>query len=182
MTTQPNPAHSSTTSSAGYPAVRYLRPNWFARRVMNPLVVLAARAGLSLWGTRLLRVRGRHSGEMRTVPVNVLTLDQQRYLVAARGETDWVRNLRAAGTAELQLGSRRETITAIELGLPPSAADAPLHRMVLRAYLRRWAFEVGAFFDGVTATSSDAELDRILSNHPIFTITSAEPTRDTDQP
>lgn len=118
--------------------------------------------GLSVWGSRVLAVRGRRSGEWRTVPVNLLTHEGARYLVAPRGHTQWVRNLRAAGgTGELRLGSRTEVFTADEL----ADADKP---DVLRAYLRRWKFEVGVFFDGVDATASDETLLAIAPGYPVF--------------
>lgn len=108
----------------------------------------------------MLGVRGRRSGEVRTTPVNPLRHDGARYLVAARGETQWVRNLRVAGEAELTVGRRTERVAATELTEP--AAVVP----VLREYLRRWAWEVGAFFDGVDASSSDAELAAVAHRHP----------------
>src|SRR5512146_2082587 len=113
---------------------------------MNPALRGLMRLGVSAWGSRVLEVRGRTTGEPRRVPVNPLELDGQRYLVAARGETHWVRNLRAAGEGRLLLGGRREQITAVEL---TDAEKEP----ILRAYLRRWKWEVGQFFDGVGADS-----------------------------
>src|SRR3954454_8407986 len=82
----------------------YARPGWFTRHVFNRIVALLTRAGVSVWGSRELRVRGRTSGEWRTTPVNLLTLQGSQYLVAPRGETQWVRNLRVAGTGELRVG------------------------------------------------------------------------------
>lgn len=71
-------------------------------RLLNHVVQALTRIGVSLWGSRVLSVRGRKSGEWRSTPVNVLTLDGERYLVSARGNTQWVRNLRAVGRALLQ--------------------------------------------------------------------------------
>ena len=85
--------HAATT------ATRYLAPDWFTRRVFNPLVARLTRWGISVKGSRVLEVRGRTSGEVRTTVVNLLTVDGVRYLVAPRGETQWVRNLRADGGA-----------------------------------------------------------------------------------
>jgi deazaflavin-dependent oxidoreductase (nitroreductase family) len=142
---------------------KYRKPGWFTKRVFNPLVAGAMRLGISVLGSRILRVRGRRSGEWRTVPVNVLTHDGARYLVAPRGNTEWCRNLRVAGGGELQLGRRTETFVATEL----PDADKP---ELLRAYLRRWKREVGIFFDGVDDASSDEELRRIAGDHPVFRI------------
>jgi deazaflavin-dependent oxidoreductase (nitroreductase family) len=145
-------------------APRYVEPGWFTRHVFNPAVALLTRAGVSVWGSRELRIRGRTSGEWRTTPVNLLTLDGQQYLVAARGHTQWVRNLRVAGTGELRVGKRTEAFTAAEVA---DDEKAP----ILRAYLKRWKAEVGVFFDGVSADSPDAELQRIAPDHPVFRIT-----------
>ncbi|HML00637.1 MAG TPA: nitroreductase family deazaflavin-dependent oxidoreductase [Acidimicrobiales bacterium] len=142
----------------------YRAPGWFTRRVFNGVVALFTRAGLSVWGSRLLQVRGRRTGEWRTTPVNLLLLDGERYLVAPRGETQWVRNLRAAGGGELVLGRRSEPFTATEI-----VDDAQKVR-VLRAYLRRWRAEVGVFFDGATADSDDAVLAGIAPRHPMFLV------------
>jgi deazaflavin-dependent oxidoreductase (nitroreductase family) len=141
---------------------RYVAPS-IATRIFNLLPMGLARLGISVWGSRTLAVRGRKSGEWRTVPVNLLEHDGVRYLVAPRGETQWVRNLRASGTGELRLGSRRETFQAREI---PDAAKVP----ILRAYLRKWAFEVNQFFQGVGADAPDAELARIAPGYPIFVI------------
>ncbi|WP_285650060.1 nitroreductase/quinone reductase family protein [Actinomycetospora sp. NBRC 106375] len=131
---------------------------------MNPLVAGLTRLGVPLAGSAVLGVRGRTSGEVRTTPVNPLTYEGRRYLVAARGHTQWVRNLRVAGEAELHVGRRTETVRAVELA---DADKVP----VLRAYLRAWAWEVGAFFSGVGADASDAELAAIADRHPVFAIT-----------
>jgi deazaflavin-dependent oxidoreductase (nitroreductase family) len=141
----------------------YDEPGWFTRHVFNNVVAGLTRIGISVWGSRVLEVRGRSTGEPRKTPVNLLTLGSARYLVAPRGETQWVRNLRVAGDGALLVGRRREAFTAVEL----PDAEKPA---VLRAYLERWKAEVGVFFDGVSAGSPDSELDRIAPNHPVFRI------------
>ncbi|HVW82073.1 MAG TPA: nitroreductase family deazaflavin-dependent oxidoreductase [Mycobacteriales bacterium] len=142
----------------------YVQPGWFTRHVFNATVEVATRLGLSVWGSRVLEVRGRTSGQPRRTPVNLLTVDGVDYLVAPRGETQWVRNLRAAGDGVLVLGRRRQAFTAVEL----AEAERP---PVLRAYLKRWKAEVGVFFDGVSAKSSEAQLAAIAPRHPVFRIT-----------
>lgn len=141
---------------------RYRKPGWLTRHVFNTAVCLLSRAGVSVWGSRVLEVAGRSTGEPRRVPVNVLTLDGDQYLVSARGTGQWVRNVRAAdGRLDLLLGRTRQHWVATELTddeKPP----------VLRAYLRRWRAEVGVFFEGVSAGSSDDELRAAGSNHPVF--------------
>jgi deazaflavin-dependent oxidoreductase (nitroreductase family) len=139
------------------------RPDWFTAHVFNPLVGLITRSGLSLFGSRVLEVRGRSSGQPRRTPVNLLSFEGRRYLVAPRGETQWVRNLRASGEGRLLIGRRGEDFTATEL---TDEQKAP----VLRAYLKRWKFEVGVFFDGVGPDSSEAEMQAAAPKHPVFRI------------
>jgi deazaflavin-dependent oxidoreductase (nitroreductase family) len=143
----------------------YQRPGWLVKHVGNPLVAfLSGRLGLNLRGARVLAVRGRRSGEWRTTPVNPLTVEGQRYLVAPRGETEWVRNLRAAGAGELRLGRRVQPFRATEV----ADAEKP---PILRAYLRQWAWETGNFFDVSGADAPDSELARIAPDHPVFRLT-----------
>jgi deazaflavin-dependent oxidoreductase (nitroreductase family) len=118
---------------------------------------------VSVWGSRELRVRGRKSGEWRTTPVNLLSIESQRYLVAPRGATQWVRNLRVAGEGELRVGRRIEPFRATEVA---DADKVP----ILRAYLKRWKAEVGVFFSGVSATSPEDDVRRIAPDHPVFRI------------
>lgn len=144
-------------------AQRYVVPNWFTRNVFNRFVAWLTRLGVSVWGSRVLEVRGRKSGEPRRTPVNPLTLDGTRYLVSPRGQTQWVRNLRVAGEGQLLLGRGREPFSASEI---PDSEKEP----ILRAYLQRWKWEVGQFFEGVDANASTEEVRRIAPNHPIFRI------------
>jgi len=144
------------------PVPHYEKPK-SADKIFNAAVGGLTRLGVSVWGSRVLRVQGRKSGLWRSNPVNLLTVDGQRYLVAPRGETEWVRNLRAAGGGELVVGRRVERFTADELG-----DDTKVE--VLRAYLRRWKFEVGRFFGGVSADSPDDDLRRIAPEHPVFLV------------
>ena len=145
-------------------AERFQRPGWFTKHVFNPAVAAFTRLGVSLAGSRVLEVRGRSSGEPRRTPVNPLILDGAIYLVAPRGHTQWVRNLRARGEGRLLRGRRAEAFDAVEV------ADDDKPR-ILREYLRRWKWEVGAFFGGVGPDSPDEELRRIAPEHPIFRIT-----------
>jgi deazaflavin-dependent oxidoreductase (nitroreductase family) len=143
-------------------ASHFKRPGWFTKNVFNRLVALMTRLGVSVWGSRVLEVRGRSSGQWRSTPVNLLTLDGERYLVAPRGHTQWVRNLRASGEGRLRLGRRHEPFTAAEV-----VADAE-KVPILRAYLKRWKAEVGVFFEGVGPDSSEQQLAEIAPNHPVF--------------
>lgn len=148
---QPEPAH-------------YLRPDWATRNVFNRLVRGLARLGVSVRGSRVLEHRGRTTGDLHHTPVNVLSVGGNEYLVAPRGETQWVRNVRhAGGHLVLVLGRRRRLCTAREL--PPTEAVP-----VLREYLRRWKFETGMFFSGVTPDSTEAEWDAEAAKHPVFVL------------
>ena len=141
-------------------ARRYVRPT-APDRAFNGLIQLITRLGISVYGSRVLAVRGRKTGEWRTVPVNLLTHEGERYLVAPRGETEWVRNMRAAGGGELRLGRTREPIRTVEL---PDTEKPP----VLRAYLQKWWWEVGRFFEGIERDASPDDLRRIAPGFPVF--------------
>ena len=149
------------------PASRYVTPASRAGRMLNGffngLVATLTKAGISVYGSRVLAVRGRSSGEWRTTPVNPLRHDGAEYLVAPRGNTQWVRNLRVAGQGELRTGRRVLAFTATEV----ADADKP---EILRAYLRRWKFEVGVFFDGVDAKAPREKLLQIAPGYPVFMI------------
>lgn len=144
-------------------APHYRPPGWFARNVVNRLVTVLTRAGLPITGSRVLEVTGRTSGRPRRTPVNLLNVDGGRYLVAPRGQTQWVRNLRAAGRGRLLVGRRVQEFAADEL---TDDEKVP----VLRAYLRRWTWEVGTFFAGVGPESPDEDLRRIAPDHPVFRV------------
>jgi deazaflavin-dependent oxidoreductase (nitroreductase family) len=143
----------------------YQRPGWFTTNVGNRIVAGLTRLGISVAGSRVLEVPGRKTGAPRRTPVNLLTFEGARYLLAPRGNTQWVRNLRASGEGRLLVGRRSESFAAAEI---PDEQKVPL----LRAYLKRWKWEVGAFFDGVDADSPEAELRRIAPDHPAFRVES----------
>ncbi|HEX6394817.1 MAG TPA: nitroreductase family deazaflavin-dependent oxidoreductase [Acidimicrobiales bacterium] len=143
-------------------ARHYRRPGWFTKHVFNQLVAGMTAAGLSVRGSRVLEVRGRKSGQPRRTPVNLLEHLGELYLVAPRGETEWVRNVRAAdGRLTLILGRRRQDMIATEVD---DSEKVPL----LREYLRKWKAETGVFFDGVGPDSSDSEIAAIAGRHPAF--------------
>jgi deazaflavin-dependent oxidoreductase (nitroreductase family) len=140
----------------------YRKPDWFTQKVLNRTVAGLTKMGVSILGSRVLEVRGRTSGQPRRVPVNLLELDGHQYLVSPRGHGEWVKNVRAAnGELDLLVGRRRNKYHATELA---DAEKVP----VLRAYLRRWKFEVGAFFEGVGPDASDDEFLQIAPKHPAF--------------
>ena len=138
----------------------YHQPDWFTAHVMNPLLKVVHRLGIGVAGSQTLAVRGRKSGEMRTNPVNPFELDGHTYLLAPRGTTQWVRNLRVAGEGELRRGRRTRRFRATEV---PDAEKLPL----LRIYMDRWSWEVKGFL-GIDSDAPDEELRRIAPDHPAF--------------
>jgi deazaflavin-dependent oxidoreductase (nitroreductase family) len=140
---------------------RYLAPGWATRHLTNPVMALLSRAGISVRGSRVLHVQGRSSGAWQTVPVNPLTIDGRQYLVAPRGQTQWVRNLRAAGTGRLQLGRRTTSFNATEV------LDDDIKAPLLQSYLCIWRSEVGTFFSGIDTDSLDA-IRAVAAGYPVF--------------
>lgn len=162
---------SASPQPSGRPEHRYVMPatpmGRRMGRLFNGTVATLTRRGISIWGSRVLSVRGRKSGEWRSTPVNLLTVGGQRYLVSPRGHTQWVRNMRVAGGGELRVGRRVEAFTATEL------ADEQKPEL-LRAYLRRWKFEVGMFFDGVGPDAPEEKMLEIAPGYPVFQITTRQ--------
>src|ERR1700748_1132570 len=134
-----------------------------ATETFKQIVGRLTRLGISVHGSRVLAVKGRKSGEWRTTPVNPLRVDGTRYLVAPRGNTQWVRNLHVVGTGERRIGGKTEPFSATEIADDEKPA-------ILRAYLKRWKFEVGVFFDGVDAKAPEEKLREIAPGYPILRI------------
>src|SRR5947209_2838401 len=134
----------------------------FADRMGDALVMTLLRAGVKIGTTSLLTVCGRKSGQPHTVPVTLVEQDGQRWLVAPYGVVQWVRNIRAAGTATLTRGRRSEAISVTEL---PAQEAAP----VLKQYLLQVAV-VRPYFD-VTKDSPLEDFEREAPRHPVFQIT-----------
>jgi deazaflavin-dependent oxidoreductase (nitroreductase family) len=143
-------------------SVRYDEPDR-AAKAANVLVRWLAEAGISIAGTRALRVRGRKTGQVRGVVVNVLTVDDGDYLVSPRGTTQWARNVRATGAVEVGPRWRRRTLRVTEVG---DAAKPEL----LRRYLDRWYWEVKGHIAGLTPDSSDEQLRAAAPSIPVFAL------------
>jgi deazaflavin-dependent oxidoreductase (nitroreductase family) len=143
---------------------RYVAPTSRGDVLFMKAVRWLTEHGVSLLGSRVLTVRGRRTGTPQSVPVNLLTLDGDRYLVAPRGNTQWVRNVRAAGEAQLRVGRRVEQVRLVEV---PVSDRGP----VLRVYLQRWGWEVGRFVEGLSKRSTDAELAAAAPGMPVFRVT-----------
>jgi deazaflavin-dependent oxidoreductase (nitroreductase family) len=142
----------------------YIKPDFATKRIFNPLLELGMKLGLSFRGSHILAVKGRTSGKEYTTPVNPLTFEGERYLVAPRGETGWVKNIRVSGEGELRLGRKREHIRVQEIS---GEQKVP----ILREYLKFWKSETSKFFGGVTDESPLEELQKTAPNHPMFRIT-----------
>jgi deazaflavin-dependent oxidoreductase (nitroreductase family) len=154
----------SSSESTGPGGTTYKKPPSYIARVVNPVLIFAVeRLGIAAGGVEILAVRGRTSGQVRKVPVNPLSLDGVWYLFSPRGESDWVRNLRAAGEGELARGGRvRRFRVAEEL---PDGAKPP----VIRAYMQMWGKQVASIV-GFDADASDAVLAEAAPEHPVFRI------------
>jgi deazaflavin-dependent oxidoreductase (nitroreductase family) len=142
--------------------MRYLAPDR-STQIFNAVTKWLTARGVSLLGSRVLSVRGRKSGQMRSTIINLFTYEGSQYLLAPRGHTEWVRNLRAAGEGELRLGRRVEHFSPVEV------ADADKEPLI-RLYLRKWAWETGAFFDGLKADSPEADIEAAAPGFPVFRI------------
>jgi deazaflavin-dependent oxidoreductase (nitroreductase family) len=168
MTTPAATDRMPTTTTSGTTPVdphRYVRPSGRADRWANALVRWLTARGVSVRGSRVLTVTGRRSGVPRAVPVNLLRHDGEEFLVAPRGRTEWVRNVRAAGgAAELTLGRRVDRVTLVEV---PVAERVPM----IRAYVDAWYFEVGRFIEGLDRSSTDAQILAVAPGLPVFRVT-----------
>jgi len=141
---------------------RYDEPDGVAKAA-NALIRWLAEQGISIAGTRALRVRGRKTGKSRGVVVNVLTVDDVDYLVSPRGATQWVRNVRAAGAVDMGPRWRRRELRATEV------ADAAKPEL-LRRYLDRWYWEVKGHIAGLTPDAGDDELRAAAPSIPVFAL------------
>jgi deazaflavin-dependent oxidoreductase (nitroreductase family) len=136
----------------------------FIDRLNDAFIATLLRLGIKIGAASLLTVRGRKSGQPHTVPVLVVEQDGQRWLVAPYGVVQWVRNIRAAGTATLTHGRRSETIAVNELSAQEAAP-------VLKQYLAlQRAADIQKYFDA-TKDSPIEDFEREAARHPVFSIT-----------
>ncbi|WP_101946744.1 nitroreductase/quinone reductase family protein [Mycobacterium sp. 3519A] len=140
--------------------VRYDEPN-LAARTGNAVIRWLAEAGISIAGTRALRVRGRKTGKRRSVVINLLTVDGRDFVVSPRGNTQWARNARAAGEVEMGPRWRSREVAIAEVA---DDAKPPL----LKRYLDRWYWEVKGHIGGLTPQSSDDEIRAAAPDIPVF--------------
>jgi len=129
-------------------------------RVFNRVFGMLVGLGLGLRHNYLLEVRGRKTGRLHATPVDVLAKEGRRYLVAPRGETQWVRNARLAGEVTLRKGRRRETLRLRAL----SDVEKP---PFLKAYLDRFRPTVQRYFP-VRAGSAEDAFVPLAERYPVF--------------
>ncbi len=121
----------------------------FADRIGDALFMALLRAGIKIGTMSLLTIRGRKSGQPHTVPVLLVEQDGERWLVAPYGAVQWVRNIRAAGTATLTRGRRSEVISVRELEAKEAAP-------ILKQYLLHVAAGVQSYFDATKDSPLEA--------------------------
>jgi deazaflavin-dependent oxidoreductase (nitroreductase family) len=126
----------------------YRKPDFFTLKVMQPLF-----AALGIAPT--LTVRGRKTGKAYSFPVLLAESEGRRYLVAPRGNTQWARNLRVAGEAELKVRRQRRRVRATEV---PASQRQP----IIDAYRQQHAKDYGRFLAAEFAAIPDA------ADHPVF--------------
>jgi len=142
-------------------APSYLRPGAFGR-IFGRTLVLLVWIGSVRGHFCVLEVRGRKSGRTISLPVDPLDLDGQRYLVCARGNSNWVRNARTAGEVMLVRAMRRRRYLAREL-------PADMRPPILKAYLDRFAGEVQRFFPVPKGSPVEAFND-LAPRYPVFAL------------
>lgn len=130
-------------------------------RIFNEAIRHLAEMGVSIAGSTALRVRGRSTGRTRGVVVNLLSVDGRQYLVSPRGNTQWARNVRAAGAVEMGPRWRSRRRRAVEL---PDEAKTEL----LERYLDRWYWQVKGHVGGLTPASTAAERRVVAPSIPVF--------------
>jgi deazaflavin-dependent oxidoreductase (nitroreductase family) len=143
-------------------STRYEEPNRLAR-AGNAVIRWLAESGISIAGTRALRVRGRKTGKPRTVVINLLTIDGVDYLVSPRGNTQWARNVRAAGDVEMGPRWRRQRVVATEV-------DDAAKPEVLKRYLERWYWQVKGYVAGLTPESTNEQFVAAAPSIPVFVL------------
>ena len=150
-------------------STRYEEPNQVAQAA-NSVIRWLAEMGISIAGTRALRVRGRKSGKQRAVVINLLTVDGVDYVVSPRGNTQWARNVRAAGVVETGPRWRRRQTVASEV-------DDAAKPELLKRYLDRWYWQVKGYVAGLTPDSSEEQLLAAAPTIPVFALTAAGTSR-----
>lgn len=146
----------------------YIPPATRLDRLGNSAVRWLADHGINLAGAQTLTVIGRTSGQPQRIVVNPLTRPDGEFLVAARGQTHWVRNARVNPEAQLRRGRRHRAVRLTEL---PTADRAP----IIRAYLDKWGWEVGRFLPaGLTVDADEATIAAHAADIPVFVVRASD--------
>jgi F420H(2)-dependent quinone reductase len=158
------PQNYSARTAYRPPAAWYRRLNW--------LGVVLTSLGLAPRDAVTLQVRGRTTGKVRRVPILRTRHRGDDYLVALAGESQWVRNVRAAhGHAVIRRGRARQ----VHLEELPPTGRAEIIAEYLRAGQRRSGAEANAdqarFYFGLNPEPSIDDIRAIVDNYPVFRIT-----------
>ena len=143
-------------------STRYDQPGR-ATQAANRVIRWLAELGISIAGTQALRVRGRKSGKQRGVVINLLTVDGVDYVVSPRGNTQWARNVRAAGVVETGPRWRRVSARVAEV-------DDAVKPELLKPYLARWYWQIKDVVVGLTPESTDDQLRAAAPLIPMFAL------------
>ena len=145
-------------------------PRWL--RAANRAALAMSRLGFTMGPVHVLTVPGRRTGKPRSAPVSPLMVDDGRYVVSALPDSDWARNVRAAGIGRLSQGHRRETVTLIEVN------DRALKEQVMCAYPQEVPKGAPMFAQFGIVSSPDPEAFAAVASHvAVFEIHQAPPTR-----
>jgi deazaflavin-dependent oxidoreductase (nitroreductase family) len=131
-----------------------------AERIFNRIFGFLVGIGLGFSYNYLLQVRGRKSGRLYSTPINLLEIAGKRFLVAPRGQTQWVRNAEAAGEVTLKKGSTRSNFRLRPL-------QSPEKLEVLKAYLNTFKREVQRYFPVPAGSPVEAFAD-LSTSYPAF--------------
>ena len=128
----------------------------------NTFVSWLASLGVTPSDTVTLEIRGRRSGRVRSNAVTWVEYEGERYLVSPRGESEWVRNVRASSGEAVIRRRRRRNVRLEEV---PAEQRTP----ILEAYLRKTASATRQHF-GLDPKAGIEEFQRIAARHPVFRI------------
>ena len=143
----------------------YRRPTKVTQ-TFNRFMSWLASLGLMPSDTVTLEVKGRRSGKIRSNVVTWVEQDEKRYLVSPRGESEWVRNVRAAdGEAVLRHRGRQR----VRLEEMATEERAP----IIKAYLAKTAMATRQHF-GVDPKAEIEEFEAIAARHPVFRIVTVD--------
>jgi deazaflavin-dependent oxidoreductase (nitroreductase family) len=137
--------------------------------LFNPIARRVLRVGPLLGPNALITVRGRKSGVPRTTPIALVEIDGRRWVIGTFGDTNWVRNLRAAREATLTVGRNREKVVADELDVEDRTR---FFRDVIAPYVRR--MRIGGLLLSILGAKEILEDPRAAAERrPVFELSRA---------